>query len=69
MLREPEEARQLRAEACPRGPCTDPALLRSLPDYAAFLSAMMERSMLTFAPARGRRGNMGIIFVPKKVVV
>ncbi|CAK0866361.1 unnamed protein product [Prorocentrum cordatum] len=66
MLRGPEEARQLRAEACPQGPCADPALLRSPLDYAAFLRPVVERSMLTFSPSRGRLGNVGIFFVPKK---
>ena len=51
-------------EACPQGPYTDPPLLRSLPDCAAFLSAMVERNMLTFTPARGRRGDVEIFFVP-----
>ena len=49
MLREPEEARQLRAEACPHGPYTDPALLRSLPDYAAVLSAIAAAVGAAFA--------------------
>ncbi|CAK0803518.1 unnamed protein product, partial [Prorocentrum cordatum] len=66
VLRGPETARQLRAEACPQGPYTDPALLRSPLDYASFLRATVGRSMLTFSPSQGRRGNMGIFLVPKK---
>ncbi|CAK0816696.1 unnamed protein product [Prorocentrum cordatum] len=70
---EPDEYRDdisdpngLRGEACPQGPHTGPALLRSPVDYASFPGAMVERRMLVFSPAHGRLGNVGVFYVPKR---
>ncbi|CAK0849103.1 unnamed protein product [Prorocentrum cordatum] len=62
LLRPPAEAAALRAEACPRRAYVDPSLSPNPFEYAKFLFQAHSRGMLSFQPARGQKGAMGVFW-------
>eukprot|EP00959_Pyramimonas_sp_CCMP1952_P013297 280582-Pyramimonas_sp.AAC.1 len=60
MLRPPQAARSLRAEACPWGAYVNPMPKHDARGYATFLREAWRRGMLTWKHGRG--GDLGLSF-------
>eukprot|EP00959_Pyramimonas_sp_CCMP1952_P145105 3038263-Pyramimonas_sp.AAC.1 len=65
MLRSPAAAESLRAELCPNGPYTDPALKHHPLAYADFVAELRQRGMVKYRRAAGRSATVGVFFVAK----